>query len=1028
MKFFLVFNNFLKCLSVLGIISCSSKPSNPANTEPPSLSYFFSLENCSTGLHSYKDKSPESQLAYCNDLAQEDLNNFCAHDERLALINRDCAPREKEKTEIAPSLENFDKNSPHLHVSGQKFGLPHKNMEIKPLGHPNLSTLVRMQHFWVTNLGDFSLRDENENYLPPNADRVIQDFIDCGFSYDGPSCYEGEEKNILSQEMVAINGEEYLFTVFNYSVSYTHQFALFIEANPKSLTHAYLYSLAGDTIGSPSLREIISERAAKSLASISSIDLNANSVDPILEDVSSTRQKLTLTHIKMSFPQYRESILDSAEIKQLIHEITANTSLDVEESNDAGLAVLWLKLHTWIFTPPEYKNFLEVEQQKKPGTARASEAALLLASLGIMTPEIETFYERALTSEDLGKQARAFKLARQGRGVSDKILRSLINTLNHPNIHSAAIAYDILAAQTLNDDYVESLTKLSGKLGNNGSTYVFAYDLLKKINTPRAHNAIIAQLSHRDRSIRTKVYQTVDEILQIVGNASFTDASTQAATLQMDSSVEKSRFYAVQILDHINSPEANQTLIRFADQDIFYLRNFITENVLSKPDKIFTNLNLEALTKNLDPKYPEQVLDPNIKYLFRLGTPEAINVLLKYFNRGTNINIDDETRRHWMLEYLQNAKIDGQNAYELGKGIGAKYKDMESAFLNHLIQLKHFKSTEVLLEKLRTHPREMLPHFEPVFAELKNRADANIHALYSGDAGLNLGDLFMKSRYQLKKLTESAEGLEPRTEALINYYQQNNDFSMQTLLPLRTFSALKSLVTLMGINEEDLRHKIIAAVLDFEIMPRELWKDFSFHVEKKSAICENPDETGCTKIIDEKAEFLASSLSFYPETRAAAFQSLAWIFYNTKDQRTETEITDHQDEILNKLYSNILPVTLAEISLAKEMTPILYAETKEFFKKILEAEGPNLDEQFSFNKFTGAVLPNPNCKITTYSYNPTYAYYIENFDLVEMLPPTPKVLDRLTDALDQCPNFVTKYPELGQRFIDVIEYLKRKSD
>ncbi len=1031
MKIFLVFNNFFNFLCLIGLVSCSSasSSSSPPTKPQPALSYVFSLENCTTGVHSYEDNSSENQLAYCQDLAKEDINNFCAHDERLALISRDCSAGENEGAALLhPSPSNAEKILPHLKASGQKYGLPYKNMEIKVLGRPDLNTLVRMQGFWVTNLGDFSFRFEDSD-APPNTDVVIQDFIDCGFSYDGPTCYEGEDKNILSQKMVAINGEEYLMTVFNYSVSYKHQFALFIEAKPEgSLTHAYLYSLGDGTEVPPSLQEVISESAAKCLASISSIDLNAHSINEIFEDVSKTRQKLTLFHIKMSFPQYRESILDSAEVKRSIGEIIANTALEVAESNDASLAVLWLKLHAWILPPPEYQNFLARVQQENPATTRATEAALLQATQGIITPDIQNLYARALNADDLGEQARAFNLARQRIGMSEKILLSLINTLNHPNVHSAAIAYDILAAQPLHDAYVEPLNNLAGKLGNNGSTYVFAYDLLKKINTALAQNAIIARLSHHDRSIRYKVYQTVDEILQREDKANFTNAATPAAALQMESLDEKSRFYAIQILDHINSPDANLALIQFADQDSFYLRTYITNKVLGKPDKIFTNLHLEALTHNLDPKFPDQVLDPTLKYLFRLGTPDALDVLLRYFNRKKNTYLDDETRRKWILEDLRSATITEQNSYELGVGINSKHTDVAQAFVRHLIHLKHFKSTEVLVENLRTHPDQMIFHLDTVLSELKNRAETDLRGLYDGDAGLNLGDLFMKSRYELNKLINSKKSTEPNIAALIDYYRENLGFSINTLLPIRTYSALKPLVILMSIDDEVLRHKIIAAVLDFDIMPREIWKSFWFHVKPRGSFCDHKIDSGCPEIREEKIEFFISALSPYPETRAAAFHALAWLYRNTKDQRNTTEIRNHHDEILENLYSNLTASFIsAYFTQGKEFIPILYAETKEFFKMIIEEEGPILGEQFKFDAFTSSVLPSKGCDITSYRYDDLYLYYVGSLEFLKMLPSSPKILPILIDFINKCPTFMTDYPELGQGIVDVIDYLEQRS-
>ncbi len=1025
MKYFLVFRHFLKFLCIFAFVSCTSKSSSPAKAPPPGLSYNFLLENCSTGLHNYKDNSSENQRAYCADLAKDDINNFCAHEERLALIRRDCSAGEQENPQIvSPSAENSDKNLLSLRASTQKYGLPYDNMEIKFLGRPDLSALVHMQHFWVTNFGDFSFRFQDERSRPPNTDTVIQDFIDCGFSYDGPTCYEGEERNIQSQEMVAINGETYLITVFNYSVSYNHLFALIIETHPKqSLTHAYLYSL-GDASSLPSPAAIVRESAAKCLASISAIPFSANAVDQILEDATSTRQKLTLTHIKMSFPQYRESILSSAAINSSIEEIVAKTSQEIEESNDPGLAVLWLKLHAGILSNTDYQRFLATQQRDNPTTARATEAALLQASLGIITPDIEKYYARALNTDNLGEQARAFNLARQRIGLSDKILLSLINTLNHPNVHSAAIAYDILASQPLNDAYVEPLSKLSGKLGNNGSAYVFAYDLLKKINTPLAQNAIIAQLSHRDRNIRDKVYQTVDDILYPADELKFSDSSTHEAAKQMESFNEKSRLYAIQILDQINSPEATLTLIEFSDQDIFYLRSFINDKVLIKPDKIFTHLHLEALTRNLDPKYPDQVLDPTIKYLFRLGTPEALNAVLKYINRAKNIFIDDEFRRQWMLEYLAHAKISGENAHELGRGIGAKYKDLENAFLTHLLQLRHHKSTDVLLEKLRTHPKEMLPNFDEVFSELKNRAESDLNGLFGGEAGLNLGNLFMKSRFELKKFGESPDNSDPNTASLINYYEENLAFSMNNLLPLRTISALKSLVTLMGIDDEALRHEIIAAVLDFDDMPREIWESFYFHVKNREPKC-NIDKPPCQDIPPEKEEFLNPSLSLYPETRAAAFARLAWLFRYTKDERTDDEIKHHYDNILFGLRSNISPQSLlTNENIDKNFIPLVYEETFPFFKNVIEEEGPNLNEQFRISYLVGSAVPQGNCKKLPLTRIDASPFYLRNLELVEMLPPFPEIIDKFDELYERCPTFAAEYPELDEAIKNLLERLR----
>lgn len=1017
-----IFSKFLIVVFFFWIGACSSRSTTQkGNKEISGESYNFITDSCSTGLHEFSGEIEGAHLAYCNALGDDAVNNNCAKDQRLRLFKEKCQESTESTNVGAPVEKNteipdgFSRHNAKL--SG--YGVPYKGQGIESRGRPSLDVLTRYQQFWTLKFNDFSFRFDSLAKPPLLLESVVQDFIDCGFSYDGPLCFEGQEKLILSQELLGIDEKEYLFTVFSYSPSSDQRFALFIEAgtpqepekSPEK--NAYLYSLNTKDV-SISPEGIIAEKGALAFATIKAKFLDADNIDSTSEKIFSTRQKLTLSHIKMSFPQFSESITAESSIQKNLKEQLDKILPDVMESNDPSIITLWLSLHQWIMPEKDYREFLASEERSNSKTFQR-EAALIEVMLGAFSPQIEKLYAEAISSDHFGQQHRAFNLARRHIGLTDKVLLGLVSTLNHPNYQSAFAAYEILAEYPLDDGYVEKLAKLTGKFGNNGSAYVFAYDLLKKIDTPLAHKVVISQLSIKFDDIRKKVYETIDYFLL---KASFKPNSIESVAMHMKSEIDKSKKYASDILDQIDTPEATLVLLKFMDQDSFSGRSYIIDKILNRPEKKFTELHLELLKGYLEPRHPEQVLDPNIKYLFRLGSPNAILALLQFINKPKNFYMDDEERRTWMLSYLEKSQIIGIHCEQLGEGIKKTYDDVRKSFVNILLKTKNSESTSVLLDQLVESEGFMQSHYTEVLKELEYRFTSDKDGLFGGNCGLMLGKLFMKSRYGIFLNTKKGEPTDAPIIKRLTFYRITNKMSMDYLLSMRTPAALSSLSRFMGIKDDDLRQTILAIIDGMAEMPRETLSALSIHVRHQSAGCDSSRTSSCaeTRYLEE----FEVSPSPYIEVRELAYKKLFWIYRNTKHQRMSGEIDHKQDAVLDRIHNNIAPNMLESNRTSIPWIPVLYDEAMQFFHKVIDIEGDQILLGYGMHLFISPIISfGQLCKLDQKSYKKTLEWKLGFLQLLRRLP-DPELITWVDEYFIRCPNYYYDYGELASKVIDLL--------
>ncbi len=902
------------------------------------------------------------------------------------------------------------------------YGVTDKNAEIAIIGRPSVEILGDHLKLWPLKIDDFSFRLDETGGTPNGLEQVIQDFGDCGFSYSGPSCYEGQEISILRQDLIAMGSKQYVYTVFSYSSSYNGIYALYLELSDKKTNaeknlQAFLYTIL-DPNSSFSPQNIAAEIDAVCISKINYGYINADNIDVFEKNATNIRQTLSLLEAKLFFPQNIKSEAVLKQIKNRLQETLPQVEESLKQTNDPNIAFLWLDLQKWLFTEPGYQEFL-LKQLQSPRSSIATESALKLVGLNIINELIDKKYAAAISAEHLGEQYRAFTLARENLGISPRVLLGLINTLSYPNINSAETAFKILDARVLGDNYVEKLARLTSRIGQNGNTYVYAIDLLAKIKTVNAQNALIAELSNKTSDIRQKIIATLR-------NLDFTPASIQAASEHMESPKEDSREAAARILDNIDTPEATLVLIKYMDQDSYNMRRFINDTLLRNPLKSFTDLHLEELIKKLDSPYPEQVLSPAIDCLFRLGSPEAVLSLLKfYIKRNNKLLPEVAPLRKTMVERFSAVTFTEIHAQELGTAAVEGNKDYRHQFLFHLISVKHYVATEVILKLLISNRSQIVAFLNEVKQELLLRKQTDM-SLFDGDCGYLTGDLYINGEANISTIDKIRVRPVSNDEiAAKKYYQELGPFSFDLLLSIKTASALKAKIILMGIQDAEKRLKIIADIENFtEEIPTDYYWYIGRHIKnvKESSGC----YTNCGPSLSSAQEMFVTIPSPFDETRDMSIKLLKRIYFNPKSFNPEKPHWSDREGILLLFRGNFylsLNIGWSDPVISEELFPDISEKSINFFKNVLSAAPELFPEAVASPTLTmiapsGSLCPSDKMKEQE---------VLDKIRLLEIWPYLPNpasIMDHMYSFFNRCPQAYHKYPLLEDAVIHTLSKME----
>lgn len=523
----------------------------------------------------------------------------------------------------------------------------------------------------------------NDDSSPEQDDTntILMDLAECGFSYDGPECSEGQIPTSEIKELVYVDQVPYLFVVTSYQ-PLTHKIAYFYRLQSKDnvWTADTVYPfLITDSVWSHDVGKILREEVAIALAKVSFTRLNVESALAQADQAISGR---ALIYLAQWIDQRKASMppLEQGKILQQLGQIMVNQSQKVHDDTRVDIANRFLQQMAKIVAVEDFTAALN--QFITLDSPLAQESAVILFPDHQDNIRILNLFSSILNESQTGTLKRALTAVVTNHYVftERRDIYNLIVHLDHPEDEVIELTYKATIPVTLTPEFSARLIKYILTAGHKELTVIHALDLLIPLGEMKLKGAYIAHLSNPSPIIRDRVFQALDKL--VVNNEDLTSLEPH-----FSSSYPDTRRFVVHLADRINSTAANDMLIHYLPESDPDIRSFMI-GILTQ--KSLIKEQIPALEIHFPSVFADLRLAV-VQLLFQMNSLDSLKSLINHCDH------EDGAVRTAIINGFLNRNMDDTYADLIGAHVKSVYIDVSTAMAYMLIQNRSTKSSTNLI-------------------------------------------------------------------------------------------------------------------------------------------------------------------------------------------------------------------------------------------------------------------------------------------------------------------------------------------
>lgn len=470
---------------------------------------------------------------------------------------------------------------------------------------------------------DHSIFAEETPTDPAAADTLslLLDLEECGFSYDGPECLEGQIGTSEIKELVYVHEVPYLFVVTTYS-PLSHKVAYFyrLDTTPDNRwisQTAYVF-LVTDRVWAHDAARILREQVATLIANISFAPLAIDAAFANGHAAVSGRSLLKNAH----WIQQRMSILtpdERADVKTRLGQMLVTKIQKIHDEIRPDIPFRYLEMLDRLIAVETMTTLLQ--RNLEQDSELAKESAIRLLPTHSTQGRVQELLSMILDQAEPGMLRRALTTLIQTKYVltQRRDILNLLAYLEYDDDRIIDLAYEAARPIPLTTEYGTNLIKYLIRPGYKELTTVHALELLTPLADPRLKPLMLQHLSHVSTPIRERLFTALEVY-------AYTGDDLAALDPHWPSLYPDTRRFVAHLADRINTPDAINLLITHLSDDDEATR---TAKIAIVSQKALNDGQMSSLASHFSSPYADLRMAVGTT-LLRQRSPAALEIIFDY--------------------------------------------------------------------------------------------------------------------------------------------------------------------------------------------------------------------------------------------------------------------------------------------------------------------------------------------------------------------------------------------------------------